>query len=203
MSAMPALESVKKRFEQITGYRRPDRHHVSALTRSRKAHLFRFQDDGETPNNPNLPLILYRTPIILADAFDPAAVFEELFAGNGWKDSWRDGVYDFLHFHTRAHEVLGFARGNARVRFGGAAGKTLKMKAGDVVILPAGTGHQRMSSSDDLLVVGAYPAASIYDQPRPGKIDHVKAVAAIAKVRPPARDPVYGKDGSLTKCWRH
>jgi uncharacterized protein YjlB len=197
---MPLLEDVKKTFEQITGYRRPKRHEVPGLIRRRKAHLFRFKDDGETPNNPRLPLILYRSPVLLRDAWDPAAIFEELFAANGWKDSWRDGVYDFLHFHTRTHEVLGIARGAVRVEFGGAKGKILDLKAGDVVVLPAGTGHRRLRASDDLLVVGAYPARGAYDQPRPAEVDHAKATAAIAKVRLPARDPVFGK-GGLTKHW--
>jgi uncharacterized protein YjlB len=133
---MPVLEDVKMTFEQITGSGRPERRDVPGLIRARKAHLFRFKDDGETPNNPRLPLILCRTPIILRDAWDPAAIFEELFAANGWKDSWRNGVYDFLHFHTRTHEVLGIARGAVRVEFGGANGRILDLKAGDVVILP-------------------------------------------------------------------
>jgi uncharacterized protein YjlB len=136
---MPILEDAKKRIEQITGYARPKRHEVSGLTHSRRAHLFRFRDDGRTPNNPGLPLVLYRTPVILPHQLDPAAVFEELVAANGWKDSWRNGVYDFLHFHTRTHEVLGIARGSVRVEFGGALGHTIGLRAGDVVVLPAGT----------------------------------------------------------------
>ena len=49
------------------------------------------------------------------------------------------------------------ARGHARIRFGGNKGRVLKLRSGDVVILPAGTGHQSLSASKDLLVVGAYP----------------------------------------------
>ena len=97
---MPILEDAKKKIEQITGYARPKRRDLPGLVHSRKARLFRFKDDGRTPNNPALPLVLYRTPVMLPSDLDPAAVFEELFATNGWKDSWRNGVYDFLHFHT-------------------------------------------------------------------------------------------------------
>jgi len=32
-------------------------------------------------------------------------------------------------------------------------------------------------------------------------VDHDKAVRAIAKVRKPARDPVYGAKGGLLKAW--
>src|SRR5262249_48780727 len=78
---------------------------------------------------PKLPFILYRGPVSLADDRDPAAVFEELFARNGWRGSWRNGIYDYLHYHSRTHEGLGVARGPARVRFGGARGKALYTKA--------------------------------------------------------------------------
>jgi uncharacterized protein YjlB len=91
--------------------------------------------------------VLYRNPIRLSGKFDPAAVFEELFERNGWGDSWRNGIYDYPHYHSCIHEVLGVARGHARVRFGGAKGRALKLKAGDVVIVPAGTGHERLSGT--------------------------------------------------------
>ena len=88
------------------------------------------------------------------------AIFEELFERNGWADSWRNGVYDYLHFHSRIHEVMGVARGSAVVQFGGRRGRRLRLKAGDVVILPAGTGHRSVSASKNFLVVGAYPGSA-------------------------------------------
>ena len=84
---------------------------------------FRFEDDGETPNNPRLPLVVYRAAVNLAGAPDPAAPFEHAFAKHGWSDGWRNGIYPFLHFHTATHEVLGIARGRATVEFGGAGGR--------------------------------------------------------------------------------
>jgi uncharacterized protein YjlB len=199
---MPILENAKKTFEQITGYGRPKPRDMRDLVKTRKPRLFRFKDDGETPNNPKLPLIVYRTPVNLRGHLDPAAAFEELFAANGWKDSWRDGIYDFLHFHTRTHEVLGIARGTVRVAFGGTRGKVLELSAGDVAILPAGTGHKRLAASRDLLVVGAYPSSGRYDQPTPAEANHDKAITSIGKVRVPAKDPIYGKDGPLMRHWR-
>lgn len=199
---MPILEDVKRTIERVTGYGRPARLAISSLLRARKPNHFRFRDDGKTPNNPRFPLILYRSPISLDPAYDPAAIFEELFAINGWKDSWRDSIYGFLHFHTRTHEVLGIARGHARVEFGGNRGRTIEVKAGDVIVLPAGTGHRRCSASRDLLVVGAYPATGEYDEPKPGEVDHGEAVASIAKVRPPLKDPVYGRQGPLPSLWK-
>jgi uncharacterized protein YjlB len=200
---MTLMEDLKANLEQITGYRRPKPRQVSRLRLPRKPRLFHFKDDGATPNNPNLPLLLYRGAVELPDAFDPAAILEQLFAVNGWRDSWRDGIYGFLHFHTRTHEVLGIACGSVRVKFGGAKGKEIGLKAGDVVVLPAGTGHKRLARSRDLLVVGAYPeTGGKYDEPRPSQADYDKAVVSITAVRLPGKDPVYGKNGPLKRLWR-
>ena len=115
----------------------------------------------------------------------------------------RDGIYDFLHFHTRTHEVLGIARGHVEIQFGGAHGKAIALKAGDVAILPAGTGHRRLRKGRGLLVVGAYPKGGCYDEPRPAEVNREAALADIAKVAVPAKDPVYGKGGPLMGAWRH
>ena len=68
-------------------------------------------------------------------------------------------------------------------------------------MLPAGTRHQRITASADLLVVGAYPADGRYDELRPGEVDRVEARARIGRVPKPAGDPVYGMDGPLGKPW--
>ena len=163
---------------------------------------FRFDDDGETPNNPRLPLLLYRGAVSLAGAADPAAVFEKTFARHGWSDSWRNGIFDFLHFHPHAHEVLGIARGRARVEFGGARGQQVELAAGDVAVLPAGTGHRRIDASRDLLVVGAYPeTCRDYAHQRPNRASHGAAASAIARTPLPAQDPVHGAQGPLVKLW--
>lgn len=195
---MTALEDIKAMAERLTGLARPQ----AVIPRTRKAHAMLFKGDGETPNNPNLPLILYRSPVDLSGAPDPAAVFEVLFAGHGWKPAWRDGIYPYNHFHTGTHEVLGLARGHARVRYGGAKGRTVEVRAGDVVIHPAGVGHCRLSASKNLLVVGAYPEHCRYDEPRPDEVDYQAAIKDIARVARPSADPVYGVMGPLIRLWR-
>ena len=45
---------------------------------------------------------------------------------------------------------------------GGIKGRALALKAGDVVILPAATGHRLINLSGKFLVVGAYPAQGTY-----------------------------------------
>jgi uncharacterized protein YjlB len=196
------MEDLKKAGERLTGLARPTPRQAKALVRDRNANAYRFRDDGLTPNHPAWPAVHYRGAVDLKGAADPAAIFEVLFAAHGWKDGWRDIVYDYLHYHSGQHEVLGFARGSAVLRLGGARGRTLKAKAGDVLVLPAGTGHQRLSMSRDLLVVGGYPRKGGYDMCRPTRADHDRAANAIAKVPPPRADPVYGAAGPLTRLWR-
>jgi len=162
---------------------------------------FRFTDDGLVPNNPSLPFLVYRGAVDTAGR-DPAAVIERLFSANGWGDMWRNGIYPFTHYHSRIHEALGIARGRARVRFGGATGEELEVAAGDVAVLPAGTGHQRLSASSDLLVIGAYPPAGPYDLCRATAAAHARAVATVSHVPLPATDPLYGADGPLVALWR-
>lgn len=200
---MSAFEVAKRVLEKATGLRRPGRQVVSHLVRAREPETFRFADDGETPNNPKWPLVIYRSPVDFGSGLDPAAIFEDLFALNEWDGSWRNGIYDFLHFHTKRHEVLGVARGNALVAFGGSKGVQLNLKTGDVAILPAGTGHRRIEAGNDLLVIGAYPHNSgAYDQPKPSEEDHRGALRHILEAGPPEADPVYGADGPLIALWR-
>jgi uncharacterized protein YjlB len=159
-----------------------------------------FADDGLVPNNP-MPFLVYKGAVTL-DSREPEATIEKLFGGNGWGAMWRNGVYDFLHYHATVHEVLGIARGSARVRFGGDKGKVLEISAGDVAILPAGTGHQCLSASSDFSVVGAYPPGPPMDLQRPTPEAHVKALKTIPMVALPRTDPVMGATGPLVKLWR-
>ena len=198
---MYELQTLKGQAEKLTGLGRPSRGELCEALRQRKPNAFRFIDDGLTPNNPKLPMVLYRSPIRLSGMFDPAAVFEELFSMNGWQDSWRNGIYPYLHYHSKIHEVLGIARGNARVQFGGPKGRKINLKAGDVTIMPAGTGHRLLGDSDDLLVVGAYPPFGKYDECLPVGCDHVASLRAIPKVPLPRKDPVYGRNGPLIHLW--
>lgn len=159
-----------------------------------------FEDDGLVPNN-ILPFLVYQGAVTL-DPKQPEETIENLFETNNWGGTWRNGVYDYLHYHATVHEVLGVARGQARVRFGGDHGQELDIKAGDVAILPAGTGHQCITASDDFCVIGAYPPGSRMEITRPKPENHAKALKTIPNVARPPADPVTGKHGALMRLWR-
>src|SRR5882724_7674834 len=91
-----------------------------------------FEDDGLVPNNP-LPFIVYKGAIDV-DNDHPEKTIEGLFGANGWGDMWRNGIFDYLHYHATVHEVLGIARGHAKVRFGGDSGREFEVSPGDVAI---------------------------------------------------------------------
>ena len=170
------------------------------MTTPREPLAHHFADDGSIPNNPALPVLIYPQAIELHG--DPAVAIEHLFQTNGWPPQWRNGIYDYHHYHSNAHEVLGIAKGEAKVRLGGEKGRDFDLRAGDVVVLPAGTGHKCLSASDDLLVVGGYPQGQEdYDVKRGTASDRPKALETIAAVELPGSDPVYGEDGPLTGLW--
>jgi len=199
---MYLTETLKRTVEKITGRGKPTDRQARAAVRRRKPKTFRFKDNGLIPNNPDLPVGIYPQAVQLARAKDPAAVLEALFEANQWGESWRNGIYDYVHYHSAIHEVLGIARGRARLRLGGDNGKEVDVTAGDVLLIPAGTGHQCLMESEDFLVVGAYPPAGKYDLCRGSKAEHTKALKSIPKVPRPNSDPVLGKNGRLLKLWQ-
>jgi uncharacterized protein YjlB len=88
---------------------------------------FHFKDAGDIPNHPHLPALVYkRGAPALNDADAIARWFETEWPKHGWRSAWRWGVYDFPHYHSTAHEVLGVYRGHATIRLGGNAGVTIR-----------------------------------------------------------------------------
>ena len=158
-----------------------------------------FADDGIVPNS-RLPVVVYRGA--LPASGDRAGAVEAMFARNGWPDSWRNGIYPHHHYHSTAHEVLGIAAGSARVRLGGENGQTVEIRAGDVVVIPAGVAHKREAASADLLVIGSYPKGQSPDICRAEPAQHDRAAANVAVVALPAADPVTGAAVPLLDYWK-
>jgi uncharacterized protein YjlB len=180
---------------------RPDAKTLPGFVKPRKPLVLRFADDGIVPNNDRFPMLIYRGAISLKTrSFEHASVIDAIFESNGWARSWRDSVYDFVHYHSQIHEVMGIVRGSGKVECGGVRGRILTLRAGDVAILPAGTGHRLIESTRNFLVVGAYPDFGTYDECTDSR-DRPEAIKRIAKVRKPAKDPVYGAAGPLIGLW--
>jgi uncharacterized protein YjlB len=141
------------------------------------------------PNHPRFPVLIYRG----VDVGDARA----LFAAHGWGGSWVNGIFDFHHFHSTSHEALAIVSGTATVELGGPQGESFEVSAGDVLVLPAGTGHRRATARNGFTVVGGYPAGQEdYDLLR--EADGA-ARARIAALPAPPDDPVGG-EGVAT--WR-
>jgi uncharacterized protein YjlB len=152
----------------------------------------RVADDGRFANSP-YPARLYRA-VFAGDGSDSSAeemasAFEALFEANGWPPAWRAGLYSVPHYHGAAHEVLGVFRGWAKAQLGGERGPTVTLRAGDVLLLPAGMAHENRGDSGDFLAVGAYPRGMRVDMryERNREAD----LGRLARVSPPT-DPVFG-----------
>jgi uncharacterized protein YjlB len=137
---------------------------------------------GAIPNHPRFPVLVYRG----VDTRDIRRVFAE----HGWGGAWTNGVFDFHHFHSTSHEVLGVVAGAATLELGGPQGEAFEVAAGDVLVLPAGTGHRRATARDGFTVVGAYPAGQEnYDLLREADDAARERIRAVPL---PERDPVGG-----------
>jgi len=157
-------------------------------------------DDGTFPNS-RLPLLVYPAVVDPAGP-DPAATFERRFQANGWPGAWRNGIFEFHHYHSTSHEVLGICRGRARVQLGGESGPVIDASAGDVIVIPAGVAHKSMGASTGFLVVGAYPEGQPWDMNdgRPG--ERPRADKNIRRVPTPPADPILGSHGPLIQLWQ-
>ncbi|MGG1575971.1 cupin domain-containing protein [Fictibacillus sp. NRS-1165] len=158
---------------------------------------FYFEDDGFIPNHPEWPVVFYEG-VLTENAHEAEFIFNE----NNWLNSWRNGIFDYHHYHSNSHEVLGVISGFATVKIGGKSGCELQIHTGDVMVLPAGTGHMKIDSSADFQVAGAYPNGNDYnlmrgvDGERPDVIDEIRTVAI------PETDPVFGVEGPLFHHWQ-
>jgi uncharacterized protein YjlB len=131
-----------------------------------------FPPSEWVPNNQWLPVLIYKdaSPHIRS-----SEDFGVIFAANGWTGIWRNGVFDYQHYHSGAHV------------------------AGDCLVLPAGTGHMSLSCSADFEAVGAYQPGQHSDiQTSPPSKEQLSRISALPI---PDMDPVSGSSGPLVTAW--
>jgi uncharacterized protein YjlB len=158
----------------------------------------RIPSAGNFPNNNALSLLLFEAAL----SNRSADVVRELFESNRWVNSWVNGIYDYHHYHSTAHEVLAILDGYAQVMFGGPEGIGVHANQGDVIIIPAGVAHKCTNASDNFKVLGAYPEGQDYDILKGVSAEEKSSAEKNIKAVPlPVSDPVYGIDGPLKKEW--
>lgn len=162
--------------------------------------IYLFPDDGVIPNSIH-PVLIYRE-VFCMEPKAGADWIEGYFKEQLWTNPFRWGIYDFHHYHSNTHEVLGVYAGEALLQLGGVQGQKITVKPGDILVLPAGTGHKALKQSSDFAVVGAYPNGiepdliRITDQRPEGIREKLDGVAL------PENDPVLGKsDLGLLNYW--
>lgn len=153
------------------------------------------------PNNPRLPVLIYRDAV--PQIGDRASAFEDLFNAAGWDFGWRrewhDGISADHRYRTTAHEALAITSGRAIIQIGGPEGDEISVVAGDCLVLPAGTGRRKVEASRDFVVVGACPAGQEPDLQCGPPTEW--QIARIARLPIPKSDPISGETGLLPRIW--
>lgn len=162
-------------------------------------HFF-LKDDGTFPNNGKLPVLLYKSAWKLP-LFKATFIKTEL-KQHLWENSWKNGIYDYHHYHSIAHEVLCAYRGGTKVLLGGDKGVILNFDCGDVLIIPAGVAHKNIEPESTFKCVGAYPRGQNYDMNYGKPSERPAADERIKEVPLPEEDPVFGKYGPLIEYWK-
>lgn len=153
------------------------------------------------PNNNHLPVLVYKEVFSLPEA-EATSYIEELFNKNNWKNSWRDAIFTYDHYHSNSHEVLGVSNGNCMLQLGGDDGSITTLCKGDVIIIPAGVAHKNVGCSEDFECIGAYPQGNDYDIKTGKPEERPEADENIKNVPLPNTDPVFGHHGPLLEHWK-
>ena len=154
------------------------------------------------PNN-RLPVLIYRSAVNLPKQKNRSSeLLQKIFLSNNWSNTWKNGIYNFHHYHSITHECLGISMGSAFLILGGPGGKRVEVTAGDILILPAGVGHKCLKASKNFICIGAYPEGKDYDTNTGTPAEYKKAITKIRTLSIPQKDPVYGKKGFLKNYWK-
>jgi uncharacterized protein YjlB len=158
-----------------------------------------ISDNGIFPNS-HLPVILYKSVFELP-LLNPGRFIITALKNNLWENSWKNGVYNYNHYHSTAHEVLAVYKGKTKLLLGGENGLVVEIETGDVLVIPAGVAHKNITPENKFKCVGAYPKGQDYDMnygkagERPGTDENIN------KLRLPLMDPVFGVNGPIMDLW--
>ena len=173
---------------------------MSIIKKKYNIEGYQFSDDGMFPNNRHLPVLFYKGVLDLPVIFSSSSV-RNLFEKNGWNDVWENNVYEYHHYHSRSHEVLGVYQGKTTLLIGGNKGVEISVKKGDVLIIPAGVAHKNLGPENSIKVVEAYSKKGGYDINHGYKDERLKTERNIQSVPIPMTDPVFGAAGEMMKFW--
>ncbi len=156
-------------------------------------------DSDGVPNTPTLPAVIVKGAVAKGQGGDALMA---LLDRNRWGGNWQFTVFDYHHYHPNAHEALIVASGNAEIQLGGPSGDVIEVAEGDVLVLPAGTGHCRLGGSQNFSVCGGYPRGQEnYEIVRAGTMPIEDALAQIVRVPNPNVCPIFADTGPLMTAW--
>ncbi|UYQ95869.1 cupin [Chitinophaga horti] len=147
--------------------------------------------EGNFPNS-HLPVLYYPQALTLPRFFSGRYV-RQLFRKNGWRNNWRSGIFTYHHYHSTAHEVIGFIEGRTSLQLGGISGPVLRLQKFDVLVIPAGVAHKNLGGENDVICIGGYPDGRNYDMNYGTPRELPSARVKIAAVPVPSTDPITGQ----------
>jgi len=160
------------------------------------------------PNSP-YPALIYRGALPPSARTAPAITAH--LAPHGWAlgGTWK--AISTPHFHSVTHECYAVFRGASVLVLGRGprdaadAGVQVEVRAGDVVVVPAGVSHASLSAEGGYEYAAFYPDGSPrwdsnYCKAGPEETAEKGRVARAVPV--PECDPVFGEGGPLVKIWR-
>lgn len=182
----------------VTGHKKI---HRPILNPGYRTRLYQLSGTAHFPNNDRLPVVHYqqvlRLPVLLK-----AMWVRHLLKQNGWSNTWRAGIFPYDHFHSNAHEALVVLNGETSIALGGEHMVVTDVKAGDVLVIPAGVAHKNIGTEDAVTCIGAYAGGKKYDLRLGWLTERCEAEANISKVPLPYSDPVFGQAGEIMAAWR-